>query len=285
MFPFKLIICGQGHGIECVYRGLKKYGQIFTLCTEDKELIKNAKKDRINIVSHYSYAIKNKFDIVLTAAYKPKISNKDLALARFLNIHYALLPKYRGMHALVWAMLNGETNVGFTVHETSGLLDQGPIIYQESLSVENKTSNELMQQIDELVEKRIFSVITDYINKKIVPVNQNEKNAIYVAPRNLEDCRVQWEQWDAKFFSRALKALIYPYPLPFFYYKDKRIEILDASIIFKNYCEINGHLVYLDHESIYIKIPGGLLKLKKIVIGKKIFIAPEYFRKIGLRFK
>ena len=146
-----VIICGAGHGIECVYDGLRQHQIEFILCSEDAQLLEKARADNVLVCSHYSQAIKNPNDIVLTAAYKPKISAQDLARARFINIHYALLPRYRGMHAVVWAMLNGEKYVGFTLHETSKLLDQGAIIYQEAVPVGDKTSWELMLQIDDVI--------------------------------------------------------------------------------------------------------------------------------------
>jgi methionyl-tRNA formyltransferase len=279
-----IIICGQGHGVECVYRGLHNHGQRFILCTEDAVLKEKAVSDGIPVVKHYLQAIKNRSDIVLTAAYKPKITLEDLSRANFVNIHYALLPKYRGMHAVVWAILNGESHVGFSLHQTSELLDQGPLIYQESLAIGDKTSWELMMLIDELVSSKIYTVLNDYVAGRIIPKPQNEADAIFVAPRNLEDCKVRWNDWDAVFFSRILKALVPPYPLPYFQYGDKKIEIESASVVPKNYIEINGHLVYVDKNSIYVKIPGGLLRVERVRVDGEQILANQYFTKIGVRF-
>ncbi len=280
-----IIICGQGHGIDCVYKGLLKHQQKFVLCTDDEALRARAAADGVPVVSHYLEAISETTDIVLTAAYKPKIAKSDLERARFINIHYALLPKYRGMHAVVWAILNGESEVGFTVHQTSELLDQGPVIYQESLPVAEKTSWELMLELDELVATRIFKIIRDYAANEIIPISQNEADALFVAPRNQSDCMVCWSGWDAVFFSRALRALVPPYPLPFFIHCGAKVEIVRASVIFKKYIEINGHLVYIDGKSVYIKIPDGLLVLDLIRIDGVEIPAIQHFSKIGLRFK
>jgi methionyl-tRNA formyltransferase len=281
----KIIICGQGHGIRCVYNGLLKAGIKFSLCTEDKSLINDARDDGVICVDHYLNAIDSKKNIVLTAAYKPKISYEHLQLARFINIHYALLPRYRGMHAIVWAILNGEKHVGFTLHETSELLDQGSIIYQKELLIAEKTSWELMIEIDSLVENCIADAIINYSSGMLEAKPQNENNAIFVAPRNLTDCEVIWDKWDAVYFARALKALVPPYPRPYFIYQNVKIELTSAEVIFNDYVEINGHLVYIDKNSVFIKIPGGLLRVYKFLINEEdIKNAPEYFKKIGLRF-
>lgn len=279
-----IIICGQGHGIECVYRGLRQHRQPFILCTEDALQKEKAVAEGVPVVTHYAQAIQNANDIVLTAAYKPKITSQDLARARFLNIHYALLPKYRGMHAIVWAMLNGESHVGFTLHQTSELLDQGAVIYQEGVPIADKTSWELMMLIDELVSVRIYDALKDYAEGRITPTPQNEEDAIFVAPRNQEDCRVRWDGWNAQFFSRALRALVPPYPLPFFEHNGKKIEIESASVVPRNYIEINGHLVYVDNDSIYIKIPEGLLRVERIRVDGVQMQANHCFTRIGVRF-
>jgi methionyl-tRNA formyltransferase len=280
-----IIICGNGHGIECVYLGLRQKNKPFILCTEDEKLKEKAAVDGVPVVRHYAEAIKSTQDIVLTAAYKPKITAEDLTTARFVNIHYALLPKYRGMHAIVWAILNGESHVGFTLHETSPLLDQGPVIYQEAVPVGNQTSWELMMIIDELVTTRIHDALIGYAHGKITPTLQCEADAIFVAPRNKEDCRVRWDNWNATFFSRVLKALVSPYPLPFFEHNGQIIEIIAAQVMFKDYIEVNGHLVYVDNEHVYIKIPGGLLRLETIRADGVEMPANQRFQKIGVRFK
>lgn len=277
------IICGEGHGIKCVYDGLIAHSSDFILCSTDDDLLSIAKSDGIRTCNDYKTAIQHKDDIVLTAAYRPKILPQDLVLARFINIHYALLPKYRGMHAIVWAMLNNESDVGFTLHETTTLLDQGPIIYQDKVSVKDKTSWELMIEIDNLVTKSIYNILENFKLHKKAPKPQNESEAIFVAPRNEEDCKVIWKEWDALFFSRALKALVPPYPLPYFFHNGNKIEILKAEVLYRNYVEINGHLVYIDNDAIYIKIPKGLIKIFDLKINGKQVKATTYFSKIGVR--
>jgi methionyl-tRNA formyltransferase len=278
-----LIICGNGHGIRAVYDGLISSAFSFFICTDDQDIIIQAKKDNIPFFANYLECISSTSDLVITSSYKAKIPHKDLNRAHFMNIHYALLPKYRGMHPIVWALLNGEDFVGFTIHRVSDLLDQGPIVYQEKVLTKNMTSWELMIEIDKLVTKKISSFLTDFYSGNLLEFEQSEKDAIFVAKRNLEDCRVLWHNWDARFFEKILRALVEPYPLPFFYFKDSKIEIFKAIVINKDYYEINGRIVYRDHNFVFIKIIGGLLKLGEIRINGVLIKAVDYFKKIGVR--
>lgn len=52
-----------------------------------------------------------------------------------INRHSSLLPKYRGLHPVFWAMLNGEKETGVTIHLMDESIDRGPIICQEAVKI------------------------------------------------------------------------------------------------------------------------------------------------------
>ena len=54
---------------------------------------------------------------------------------RAMNLHPALLPKYRGCSSLTWAMINGEEEVGYTYHLVEKTCDTGNILLQRSLPI------------------------------------------------------------------------------------------------------------------------------------------------------
>jgi methionyl-tRNA formyltransferase len=76
-------------------------------------------------------------DVLVSVAANQRFGDELLALPRLacLNVHSALLPNYRGMDGLFWALAHGETEVGVTVHEMSPGIDQGPIVAQAPFPV------------------------------------------------------------------------------------------------------------------------------------------------------
>jgi len=52
------------------------------------------------------------------------------AIGRLVNLHNAPLPRYRGMRPINWALKNGESQHGVTIHEIDTGIDTGPIISQ-----------------------------------------------------------------------------------------------------------------------------------------------------------
>jgi len=55
--------------------------------------------------------------------------------ARILNLHNSPLPKYRGVSPINWALKNGETRHGVTIHEITPGIDDGPIYAQLQYSI------------------------------------------------------------------------------------------------------------------------------------------------------
>ena len=73
----------------------------------------------------------NKIDLAFSVFYE-KLIQPDFILKceRILNYHIAPLPKYRGVRPINWALKNGETEHGVTIHELTEEFDQGPILSQ-----------------------------------------------------------------------------------------------------------------------------------------------------------
>jgi len=76
-------------------------------------------------------------DILLSVAANQYFRGELLNVPRLacLNVHSALLPKYRGLDGLFWALVHGETQVGVTVHLMNEAFDDGAIVRQQPLDV------------------------------------------------------------------------------------------------------------------------------------------------------
>ncbi len=75
-------------------------------------------------------------DVIISAS--PQIFKKELLSTPAIgciNIHSALLPKYRGVYPMFWALLNGESEVGVTIHIMEERLDSGRLLLQRKFNV------------------------------------------------------------------------------------------------------------------------------------------------------
>jgi methionyl-tRNA formyltransferase len=76
-------------------------------------------------------------DLIISGGFPWRIPSEVLALPRLgaINMHPALLPRYRGPAAIEWAFRNGEAEMGFTVHRLSPDFDTGPILAQTRIPI------------------------------------------------------------------------------------------------------------------------------------------------------
>lgn len=76
-------------------------------------------------------------DLIISGSFPWRIPADVLELPRLgaINVHPALLPKYRGPNPIRWALRNGDTAVGMTVHRTTADFDTGAILAQSSIPI------------------------------------------------------------------------------------------------------------------------------------------------------
>lgn len=95
--------------------------------------------ENINEPAFLSELVRRKVDLVISIAC-PQIVLKDLLELPpegVINIHGALLPKYRGKLPSFWVLANGEEKTGVTVHYMNEDLDDGPIIVQKEVPIKS----------------------------------------------------------------------------------------------------------------------------------------------------
>ncbi|QDK79601.1 formyl transferase [Spirosoma sp. KCTC 42546] len=68
----------------------------------------------------------------------------DVATYGCINLHTALLPKYRGLMPSFWVLKNGETHTGVSVFFVDEGIDSGPILVQDKLAIGTMSQAELI---------------------------------------------------------------------------------------------------------------------------------------------
>jgi methionyl-tRNA formyltransferase len=93
-------------------------------------------------------------NVELAASVSPtQIFKEELInLTKFgcINIHTALLPKYRGLYPTYWAMACGEKTVGITIHYIEKGIDTGRIILQSEVKIPPRTTLDYMLTLTKL---------------------------------------------------------------------------------------------------------------------------------------
>ena len=145
---------------------------------------------------------------------------------RILNIHLAPLPKYRGRHPLQWALINGETKYGVTIHEINDDWDDGPIYWQKMIDVrEGWSARELREALFVHVEHDIVALLEEL--PTLEPIVNNASEGSYIPRRGPADSLI--EDWaDRGHVFRKIMALRDDAHPAFAYLDGQKIDFLNA---------------------------------------------------------
>jgi methionyl-tRNA formyltransferase len=194
-----------------------------------------------------------KADCAVVVAYGRILPPAMLEAFRFgaINLHFSLLPKYRGAAPVNWAIVNGETVTGVTTMRMDAGLDTGDILLQESIEIGSReTAPELLERSAavgaELLSKTLKEIET------IEPAKQNDDNASFAPMLQKSDGLIDWDL-DAAYIERRIRGFK-PFPGTFTMFRGKRLAIRVAHV-----CD----------ETVAVDVPGTFLKVDRsgIVIG------------------
>jgi methionyl-tRNA formyltransferase len=193
-------------------------------------------------------------DLCLVVCWYWLLSNKILELVPYglIGIHNSLLPKYRGGSPLINQIINGETNVGFSVFSFSYEMDNGKIWLQEKITVEKDDYiSDIMKKLEEKTIESIHQNYVSILKESIKPVEQKHHLATFCAQRFPDDGNINWNKssWDVYNFIRAQSD---PYPGAFTPYKNSVIKIWKAKIFENKYYGEPGQVARITDDGVYV---------------------------------
>jgi len=153
-------------------------------------------------------------DLILSAYYRQMIGTRVLAVAPLgaFNLHGSLLPKYRGRAPLNWAILQGESRIGLTLHRMIGRADAGAIVDQAAVELDPRdTAEQAFRKVLPLVRVIFARQIDALLRGTARETPQDETQATYFGARTPEDGRIDWQQPTTRIFN-LIRAVTDPYP-------------------------------------------------------------------------
>ncbi len=123
-------------------------------------------------------------DLVITLSFGKLIKEQELTIPRFgwLNVHFSLLPAYRGASPVQRAILDGAEEFGVTIFKLEAGMDSGPIYKQQNFHLGNNLS---AGEVLDLLALRAPSLVFEsllMIEGGIEPVDQSSEG-ISSAPK------------------------------------------------------------------------------------------------------
>lgn len=169
------------------------------------------------------------FDLSIVIAYG-KILKEDLIKAPKLgtiNIHYSLLPKYRGASPVEEALLNGDEVTGVCIQQMEFKLDSGPIIAKQEMPIDkDELKPDLLKKLTKIGGELLRDKLEDIFNKDIELEAQDESGASYCTKINKEDGQIGQNSNPLLDYNKY--RAFYGWPGVYFFHNGKRIKVTSA---------------------------------------------------------
>ena len=215
-------------------------------------------------------------DLVLTIGYGVLIPESILSLPKkgFLNLHFSLLPAYRGAAPAQRALHNGEVVTGVTVFQLDKGMDTGPIFAQESIAINPSwRSFELLNELANLgpdVVKRSFEMIESGKSSSVQVGNSTNAPKISKAEAKIDFTR------DSTLIANAIRAFTYE-PGAWTLWKGESFKIC-ATGVSNTSSGTPGQILVID-KSVFVSTGSGAIELLRVIpAGKKEMDAIDWAR-------
>ncbi|MCC7492287.1 MAG: methionyl-tRNA formyltransferase [Fimbriimonadaceae bacterium] len=119
-----------------------------------------------------------------------------------LNVHFSLLPRYRGAAPVQRALLAGETGTGISVMLLDEGLDSGPVLAAEPSAIEpQETAGELLQRLALAAPELLRKTLQEWLAGAITPQPQDATLATLAPRLHKEEGRLRWSQPASELFN------------------------------------------------------------------------------------
>mgnify|MGYP001169208159 FL=1 len=278
----------NGYEIETVYtqppiasnRGLKVHKSPVHLISETLNLPVRTPAS-LNNEEEKNFLKNLNLALCVTIAYGQILKKDFLNIPKYgwVNVHYSLLPKFRGASPVQRAIMEGETTTGISIMQMNEGIDTGSICNQYSINIlDNENSEELASRLSTLASEKILENIDDIFKGKAIFKEQDHSKATYAKKIDKSEGKISWNNDTAKKIIGKINGL-YPFPGAFFIYKGERIKILKAEL---SSTEGNPGLILNDNFEIgCAKNSIKILKIQRQ--GKKVQKIAEFM--LGTQMK
>jgi methionyl-tRNA formyltransferase len=179
--------------------------------------------------------IRGKSDLNVSLSFNQILKREIIELAPlgFINCHAGALPFYRGRNILNWAIINGETRFGVTIHYVDEGIDTGDIIVQDFVSIESDDDygsvlEKAFSQCAVSLEKAIANVRDGNVERR--PQSEIHSVGFYCGGRRAGDEWIDWS-WTSERIHNFVRGIAPPAPGARTRLGQKELGILQTQLI------------------------------------------------------
>jgi methionyl-tRNA formyltransferase len=184
----------------------------------------------------------------------------DLPRLHTVNVHFSILPKYRGASPVAWAVLRGETTTGITIFELNEKMDEGDILLAREVDIRpGENTGALEKRLAEVGAELVSETLAKRDSLSLRP--QDHAAATYAPKLKKEDGRIIWSE-TAVVVDRKVRAFT-PWPSAFTFLGGGRLQISSGRPIDGESSghELPGRIVSVSKEGLRVSCGQGTIFL------------------------
>lgn len=208
-------------------------------------------------------------DVIFVFGWSQIISGKILAIPPegCVGTHPALLPKHRGRHPLIWALVEGLEETGLTFFFLDEGADSGDILWQRSIPIHLRDDATTMyEKIKDVAVQGIREILPLLEGGRAPRIRQDDEKATYWRKRTEKDGEIQWSASSMQAYN-LIRGLTHPYPGAHSFCDGVRLVVWKADPPGDRFPDrfMNdrpGTIVDIDNEGLTVRTKDGVLKLR-----------------------
>lgn len=211
-------------------------------------------------------------DIIYVWSYPMILPKEIINIPKFgcINAHMGLLPEYRGVNGVRWALLNNEAKTGVTIHFMDEGVDTGDIISKVEFPI--KAEDDILSLMQKSRSAGLY--LLDKCFGKIISGNapripQDEKKARYYSAKMSPSEIIDWSKTNIEIYN-LIRASVFPFPGVYTFWQGYKLVLREAIPQEDNskFQEI-GTISDISSKGIEIVTGKGNLLISKIEIDQK----------------
>jgi methionyl-tRNA formyltransferase len=219
-------------------------------------------------------------DVIVIVAYGKILPKEilDLPPKRCINVHFSLLPQYRGAAPVQWALINDESETGVTTFYLVEKVDAGPILRQKRVLIEPEDNAEILgHRLAVAGAGLLMETLEALKSNDLEPTPQNERLATFAPPLKKEDGRIDWTR-KAKTVLSQIRGMT-PWPGAYTTLNGKMLKIHSTELIAGKKSGTPGEVIQIGPLGIEVACSQGALLLREIQLeGKRKMEVSEFLR-------
>ncbi len=257
---FKICLIGNGDATaQLIKNSCVPFSEIVYADAPSQILVSICEENNLNLLKFSELEAKN-YDLIVMYECPILIKEEQLKESRWLNIHFGILPTWRGHSANSWALLNDAEELGWTIHIATNDFDAGPILRVGTTQNDFKSPYyALKQTLTEQLENDLAQILYEYL-KKDVKFQENSGQFNYCSKIQKKDGIISTFNLKSRYVYNLSRLFINANHSDLEYeccnklYKIKSIDMVESS-----YIGPEGRVVKKDGNRVLMKTADGAL--------------------------